>query len=57
MWKIDFFLLEEIACLSTESRTPENPSLLPQNRTKCLGGTSEAKQVLYGVLKRAVKIL
>ena len=39
---------------------PKNPSLLPQNRFKCLRRTfipPRQKLALYGALKRAVKIL
>ena len=55
-----FFMPGRIACLSTKSRTPENPSNLPQNRFKCLRRTfipPRQKLALYGALKRAVKIL
>ena len=49
-----FFMPGRIARLGTKSRTPENPSNLPQNRFKCLRRAfvpPRQKFALYGALK------
>ena len=55
-----FSCQKELPVSARNPEPPKSPSLLPQNRTKCPGGTflpPRQKLALYGVLKRAVKIL